>query len=339
MRTYDLKRTAAAVITTAVAAVSLGVAAAPAASAATDVRFGTPPTTDIAEVLYGIYGNQAFAKNGINVVVTNFPAPPPVIAALQGGQLDIGMVPSTVVVSARTNGGVDLRIIAPASGPSLPDAARAKADKTFAQYVDPTGVCVKPEVTSLKQLEGQVIAVPARGALAEITISAAMREAGADPKNVRWTVLGFPQIPTAVKAGTVAGGYVGHPYTGQCLSLGLKRLGTPALSFNPNGGPVLVYVATSDYINKNPQVIKNFQKAIYQTAVDMKNKAKMARGLALVAEYTKQPLEAVTATKAPFFHTAITKAQLQKTGQAMLDLGFLTKPADVAGILLTQYKP
>lgn len=312
------------------------------AFAATDVKIGSSPSGDIAPMLLGI-NRGTFAKNGINAQYVQFPAPPAIVAALAANQIQVGLVPTVVAISARTNSGIGLKIIAPASGFSTNDIARAAKDAKFSQVLDPSGVCIKPNsgITSWKDLEGKKVAVPARNAFAEITIAAAMQRAGGDPRKVSWAVLGFPQMVAGVKSGMVDAGYVGTPYSGQCAAEGMTFKNGVAVEYarGTAGGPFLSYVVTEPYFKANPQVIAALQKSLYQANMATRTKAGMDAARTLMAQATKQDVATVLALKPQYYWTSLTKQQVQGQADAMYKGGYLSKPADVSGMLAPQYRP
>lgn len=338
MKHYIKKSSALA----AIAALAIGFIAATPAQAATDVKIGSSPSGDIAPMLLGI-NRGTFAKNGINAQYVQYPAPPAIVSALAANQIQVGLMPTVVAISARTNSGIGLKIIAPASGFSANDVARASKDAAFSLALDPSGVCIKPTsgITSWKDLEGKKVALPSRNGFAEITIAAAMQRNGGDPKKVSWAVLGFPQMVGAVKGGTVDAAYVGSPYNGQCTAEGLTFKNGVAIEYNKGtaGGPFLSYVVTEPYFQANPQVIAALQKSIYQANMATRTKAGMDAARTLMAQATKQDVATVLATKPQYYWTTLTKAQIQGQADAMLKGGYLTKPADVTGMLAPQYKP
>ena len=338
MKHYIKKSSALA----AIAALAIGFIGATPAHAATDVKIGSSPSGDIAPLLLGI-NRGTFTKNGINAQYVQFPAPPAIVAALAADQIQVGLVPTVVAISARTNSGIGLKIIAPASGFSTNDVARASKDPAFSLALDPSGVCIKPtsSIKSWKDLEGKKVAVPARNAFAEITIAAAMQRAGGDPKKVSWAVLGFPQMVAATKTGQVDAAYVGNPYSGQCTDEGMTFKNGVAIEYSKGtaGGPFLSYVVTEPYFKANPQVIAALQKSLYQANMATRTKAGMDAARTLMAQATKQDVATVLATKPQYYWTTLTKAQVQGQADAMLKGGYLSKPADVSGMLAPQYKP
>ena len=334
--------TRAAVSGSAALAVALGtvaLAAAP-AQAATDIKITAYPLTISGATQYGVDAG-IFAKNGLNATVVVLPGAPPALQQLAGGQVQFAYVPISNAIQAYANSGMDLRIVAPADGPSRNDAARAIKDPKFAAVAAPEAICVGANsgITRYKDLAGKTIGINARQGFAELSVRQAIRKDGGDPSSINWVVLGSPQTVASVKNGVVAAGYVSQPFTAQCQAEGLKTLTSPALKYRPNGGPVMSWVTTAPYAQANPAVVKAFQKSIYEITAASRNKAVMDQILVSSTKLSKLPIETVRAGKPSYYYQTLTKADVQEYVSSMVAEGFIPKPINVAGILATQYRP
>lgn len=341
MKVRNTRRTAlvagAAMILGAVAST---VAIAP-AQAATDIKIGVNPTATNAMAVYA-QDKGYFAKNGLNATTQIFPAPPQALNALAAGQVQFIYSPIASALPAYTNGGMALKIIAPADGFSHNDAARAKTDKKFAGVLDASAICANPNkgITRPRDLAGRNVGVSSRGGLAELGIQTAVRNDGGDPKTIKFAVIGLPQAVAAVKSGVVDASYTGAPYSGQCVVEGMKVVGQPGLAVIPNGGPVSVWITTAQYAAANPAVIKAFQKSMYEAnASTLGNIAKKREVQIAGTKLTKATPEEATSEYPRYQYTALTKADVQQVANALQRAGLVAKPVDVAGILAPQYRP
>ena len=209
---------------------SLAVAAgATPAHAATDITVGTVAINAAGTIPYA-RDNAIFAKNGLNVTeVKIFPAPPPSLAALAAGAVNFVYAPSIPIINAYANGGMALKVVAPADGYSRVALQKAKKDPALAKMLDDTGVCISPTsgIKSFKDLSGKTVSVPARGAQGEVTIAQAVKNAGGDPSTINFVTLPFPQVVDAVKNGTTNAGFTVEPFTSACTGAGMTNLGSP----------------------------------------------------------------------------------------------------------------
>lgn len=337
----SIRRLSAVVASGAMAAVGLSVAAAP-AQAATDIKVGVVAINSTGALQYAI-DSGIFEKNGINVTeVVVFPAPPPGIAALASGAVQFTYTPTIPAINAYENGGVDLRIVAPADGYSRSVLAAAKKDAKLAAALDDTGVCASPSagINRWKDLEGKTVAVPARGAQAEVTIVAAVKNDGGDPTTIKWTTLPPGQAVDAAKSGRIDAGFTVEPFVTECSSQGLKVVGRPGVEFFDTESAIGVWVTTAPYAKANPKVVEGFQKSMYEAhQYAMKSKANMNRVLRASTKITEVPESVALAANPPIYPLFVTRVDVTRPAQKMLDLGFLKKKADVAGLLQKQYRP
>jgi len=331
----------AALVTTAVASAGLAAVAAP-ANAATDIKVGVTAINSMGAIQYAV-DSGIFKKNGLNVTqLQAFPAPPPSIAALASGAVQFVYSPTIPVINAYENGGVNLRIVAPADGYSRSDLAKAKKNATFAAQIDDTGVCISPTggIGRWKDLVGKTVSVPARGAQAEVTIASAVKKDGGDPSKINWVTLGFPEVVTSVQSGKIQAGFTVEPFTTNCTAARLKNLGSPGIQFFDTEQAIGVWVTTADFAKNNPKAVRAFQKAMFEAnSFAMASKANMRKVTLASTKVTGVPASQALAANPTFYPQYVVKQDVTRPATKMLELGFLKKPADVAGVLLRQYRP
>ncbi|MDA2987527.1 MAG: ABC transporter substrate-binding protein [Actinomycetota bacterium] len=337
----SIRRLVAVVASGAMAGLGLSVAAAP-AQAATDIKVGALAINSSGALQYAI-DSGIFRKNGLNVTeVVIFPAPPPGIAGLASGAVQFTYTPTIPAINAYENGGVDLRIVAPADGYTRAQLAAAKKDPKVAALLDDTGVCASPSagINRWRDLEGKTVAVPARGAQAEVTIVAAVKNDGGDATKIKWTTLPPGQAIDAVKSGRIDAGFTVEPFVTECISQGLKNVGRPGVEFFDTESAIGVWVTTAPYAKANPKVVSAFQKSMFEAhQYAMKSKANMNRVLRASTKITEVSPEVALAANPPIYPLYVTRVDVTRPAQKMLDLGFLSKKADVAGLLQKQYRP
>lgn len=335
-----IKRTksAAAFAITGALITSLMVGAAP-ANAATDIKVGVLPINSIGSLKYAV-DSGIMRKNGLNVTeLVQFPAPPPAIAALASGAVQFAYAPSIAVINAYANAGIALKVVAAADGYSTRDVARAKRDPKFAATLDDTGACVNPSsgINRWRDLAGKTISVPARRTQAEVTIADAVRKDGGDASSINWVTIGFPEVVPSVVAGRIDAGFTVEPFTGVCISQGMKNVGSPGVAFFTREQAIGLWVTTAPYAQQNPAAVLAFQKSIRESnAFAMRSKANMDKILQASTTVTGQTLAVARAANPPFYPPAVTKVDIDLPAQKMQRLGFLTKKVDVAGLLLRQ---
>ena len=309
------------------------------AQAATDITLGISANQVVAAPTAYALAKGIYAKNGLNPTVQVLGAPD-LIPQLASGRVNFAFIPIVQALQARTNSGIDLRIVLASDGFSPNQAARAAKDKKYGSIIDPSGLCASTAITSPGQLDGKTVAVPLRNSFPELVIGDAIRKAGGDPAKVNWVVLPGTQTVASIKAGKIDAGYTSSGATPGCELNGLNLIASPTVNLlAPQGGPVTAWVTTAAYAKANPQVVAAFQKSMYQTAsLINRNKDKMREAVTLSLPYTKLPAESAYATVMPYYFTTLTKAQVQKWADLAVAANQVKATPDVPGILWVQPK-
>ncbi len=184
-----------------------------------------------------------------------------------------------------------------------------------------------------RKLAGKTIAIPARKAQLEVVISDLLKKDGIDPTTgVKWVVLDFTSAVAALKSGNVDAAGLVSPFTAQALAAGNPQLAAPSIGFFETGATGL-WTAGDSTVQSKKDIISAFQRAIvksneYATAhPDEAIKAGLA--------YTKSTLT-VDQVKVPVWPSAVTAEDLQRPDDKMVDLGFLKKPVDISGVIVTK---
>ena len=337
----NIKRIAAAgVVGIAAASVALATVAAP-ASAATNIKVGTVGLNAIGTVPWA-QASGIFAKNGINVTeIKLYPAPPPTLAALAAGAVDIAYAPSIAIINAYANAGMALKVIAPADG--YPPGAVSKAKKSLveAAKLDDTAVCVSPTsgIKSWKDLAGKTVSVPARGTQGEVSIAQAVKNDGGNPAAVNYVTLPFGAMLDTLKSGKTQAAFLVTPFTADCTAQGLKLIGYPGIQFFDNEVAVGMWVTTAKFAADNPAAVLGWQKSIAQVNRFGGTKTGWDKILqAANPAYTDIDLATARKSNPSYLPATIVAYDLKGPAAKMLDLGFLKKPVDVAGLLVKQYR-
>jgi len=284
------------------------------ASAATDVNLGMGNSQVSTTPVACAIDKGIFARNGLNPSVQILPSAD-VIPQLSAGRIDFAYVTAVLALQARTNAGIDLRIITASDGFSLNQARRAAKDRAYAKIIDPSGACANPSITRPHDLEGKTVGVGLRNSFPELVVGDAIRKDGGDPSKVRWAVVGATQIVPSIVNGAIDAGYTSAGFSPVCEQSGMRQIASPVVdTLSPNGGPVTVWVTTAKFAQENPQTV------------------------AASVRFTKAPLESARATFMPYYFTTLTRAQVQKWADLASVAGQVTSRPDVRGIIYVQPK-
>ncbi|MFV0434685.1 MAG: ABC transporter substrate-binding protein [Leucobacter sp.] len=214
----------------------------------------------MSDVALQIADEQGYLEaEGLEVEQVTVANPPAGVAALQGGQVEFAFSPGVVFVNARSQG-VPVKIVAGASG--FPEDVEPGPELDL---YDDTGVYVAPDsgITSLKDLEGKSIAVNARKANLEATVSKALLDEGVDPKSINWVALDFTSMGEALKNGEVDAAVPVNPFTLRAEEDGMKRIASPATAFFGPGASSF-WLTSEKFESDEPEVVAGFQRAMLQ---------------------------------------------------------------------------
>ncbi|GAA4478033.1 ABC transporter substrate-binding protein [Microbacterium panaciterrae] len=294
----------------------------------TTIKVATIGLTSDGSLLTGM-AKGFFAAEGLKVETSIVANPPAGLAAAQSGQVDVAYSPSIPLLNALSQG-VKMKVIGAADG--YPAASVSASDP--AKY-DDTGLFASASsgIHSIKELAGKTIAVPARKAQLEVVISEALKKDGIDPSTgVKWVVLDFTSAVAALKSGNVDAAALVSPFTAQALAAGNPQLSAPSIGFFETGATGL-WTSGDSTVQSKKDIISAFQRAIvksneYATAHP---EEAIKAGLA----YTKSTLT-LDQVKVPVWPTTVAEEDLQRPDDKMVTLGFLTKPVDLTGVILSK---
>lgn len=264
-----------------------------------------------------------FEAEGLKIETSIVANPPAGLAAVQGGQVDIAYSPTIPLLNALSQG-VDLKIVAPADG--YEDFDPASFDP---QTIDDTWLVAseKSGITSIDELAGKTVAVPARKAQLEVVISGLLEDAGIDPvSGVNWVVLDFNSAVAALKSGTVDAAGLVAPFSFEAVDAGNTYVASPSVEFL-GGGAVGLWVAGASTIEKKPDAIAAFERAIIKS--NEYSMANMDEAIQAGLDYTDSNLTVDEVTET-FWPTEIRIADIERVNDKMAKLGFLDKPVDLS---------
>ncbi|MFD4524149.1 ABC transporter substrate-binding protein [Streptomyces sp. NPDC058470] len=260
--------------------------------------------------------NDAFAKNGLDIVKSPTTSPAQVTPLLLNGQLDIALgdpVGSLIAVSQN----VPLVIIAVAtsSGTSAAD--------------DTTGLLVKDDgsITSAADLNGKKVGVTSIGGSAQMTASAAIDKLGGDSKTVDFVEVPAQSMNSEVAKGTVDAVVSQEPTITQGKSMGLKELFAPAAESTPSA-PLIVYVTTQTYLKDHRDVVDSFTKALTESSAALNKDPDLVRS---TAKSTYKLTDAQTKDMVlPYFvPTTVSKSKVEDIMDLMIKYGLIKSAVDL----------
>lgn len=269
-----------------------------------------------------------FADEGLEIETSIVANPPAGLAAAQSGQVDLAYAPSIPALNALSQG-IPLEVIIGADG--YPDGAAQAGDPGS---IDDTGLYASAQsgISAVEQLEGKTIAVPARKAQLEVTITNTLVENGVDPATVNWVVLDFASAVAALKNGTVDAAGLTSQFRDQAEADGATFLAAPGIEFFEEGA-VGLWVAGASTAESKSDVLAAFQRAIVKSSEYANEHPEEAVQAGL--EFTQSPLT-VDEVRVPFWTPHVREDDIERVNKKLVDLGFLPAPVPLDGVIVAE---
>ncbi len=281
----------------------------------------------MSDVALRIADEQGYLEEeGLEIENTTVANPPAGVAALQGGQVDFAFAPGVVFVNARSQG-VPVNVVAGASG--FPEGIQPGPELDL---YDDTGVYVGPDsgIDSLADLEGKSIAVNARKANLEATVSKALLDEGVDPASINWVALDFTSMVEALKNGEVDAAVPVNPFTLRADEAGMVRIASPATAFFGPGASSF-WLTSEQFASEEPEVVAGFQRAVLR-ANEYAN-AHLDESIAAGVEVAGLDIPVEKAGKI-YWPTEVSQENVDLIAENLVEIGFLPEETEVGDVII-----
>jgi NitT/TauT family transport system substrate-binding protein len=241
-----------------------------------------------------------------------------IMAAVLGGSADFG-ASSLFPAFAAYLRGIPIRMIAPAS--------------LYASDHADTLLLVKNDspIRAARDLNGKIMGADAPNDIYVVSVRAWMDAHGGDGKSIRPIELKATEQLASLDAGRIDLAVLKPPYLNVALDSGkFRTLGKPLDVIAPHF-LLSCWVASADFIAKNPDVVKNFVAGLTEAA--RYTNAHQSETVDMVAAFSGQdPAQLRTGIRSLTADT-ISLADLQRPLDFAVKYGFIDKTFDITGLL------
>ncbi|WP_405765561.1 ABC transporter substrate-binding protein [Streptomyces sp. NBC_00080] len=269
----------------------------------TTVKLGLIPIVDVAPVYLGM--KQGFyEEHGLKLSITTAQGGAAIVPGVVSGQFQFGFSNMTSLMVAQSNN-------VPVQAVSNGIASTGVQGKDFGAITVKQGSPLK----SAKDLEGKKVAINTLKNINETAVRESVRKAGGDPDRVKFVELAFDQMPAALDNGQIDAAMVVEPALATVKSQGGVEIASPLVDVAPNL-TVAMYFTSTQYAQKNPDVVKKFQEATAESLAYADAHPDEVRRI--VTTYTKIPtsvLAQVTLPKWPAEADRSSIEALEKLGE------------------------
>ncbi|MCB5364328.1 ABC transporter substrate-binding protein [Pusillimonas sp. CC-YST705] len=284
------------------------------------LRVSVIPIVDVAP-LYAAQKQGYFAEEGLEVDTAPVSGGAAGIPGLVGGAYDFAF--SNIVSLAQAVAqDLDVKIVAPGSDvrTEAPDIAGifALADAGIKTGAD---------------LNGKTLAVNNRNNNIWLYAREWIEQTGGDVNKVTMREIPFPQMADAVRRKQVDAAMTVEPFFSTNVKDGtLVAVDFPYIKVQP-GLNVAQYVATDDFIAKNPETVARFKRALKKGAEWVNANADQPAFAELIASYTKMQPELVQNLVLAPAPVSVSAESVQKTLDLMKKHGLLEAPMKASDLL------
>jgi len=195
-----------------------------------------------------------FAQHGIEIQKKVLQSGNDVVLSLANGDGDIGYLGHVPAMIGRVQG-IKFQMI------SASEVEGTSADDNWQNIM----VKGNSSIRTPQDLAGKTIAVNALKGVGEVMIKAALKKVGVDPSSPKLLAIGFGAMRSALNNGQIDAFWAPEPFVSQGLNIDGDRIvmapGPVLGKFWPIGG----YGALDGWVQKNPQLAKQFHDAISQS--------------------------------------------------------------------------
>jgi NitT/TauT family transport system substrate-binding protein len=266
-------------------------------SAGANVRMGAMAIDAFGEAYWG-NDTGIFQSNGIAPQITTLTNGAAIVAAVLGGDLDVGMA-NTVQVAGAIARGIPVQMIAPASLYSARDA-------------NPNLMVAKDSPVKVpKDLTGATFGVSSLGDFNQLSLLAWLDTNGIPRAGARFVELPFGEMGAALQRGTVQAAIMTEPAKSDAMRAGLIRyFADTYISVAPEFATI-VWFTTKAWLQKNPETAKKLVGGIYATARWANSHTKESGDM--LAKAAKMDPAVVATMKRLYFATSNDKKYVEGT--------------------------
>jgi NitT/TauT family transport system substrate-binding protein len=286
----------------------------------TTVKVGVLPISALAPLYLGIE-KGIFERHGLKLEPQVAQSGAAIIPAVVSGQQQFGFA-NVVSLMIAHDKGLPLKIVAKGS-----QAGPGKSQRF-------EGVIVKGD-SSIRRpadLAGKTLAVNALNDIGGLLISGALKREGVDPKSIKFTEIGFPDVNAAVDARRVDAAYQTEPFLSQAQHDGERVVlfQYPALG---KAITIASYFTSDRYAQENPEVVKEFRAAMDESLEYASAHEPEVRDI--VTTFTKIPPQAAKSMTLPGWDPNLDPAQngLDLVARLAAQEGLVSKRPDFSELI------
>lgn len=281
------------------------------------IRVATDPFDSYAEAYYAA-DRGFFKKAALDVQVISFSTGGAIMTGIASGNADIG-ISNPVLLANAIGHGIPFTTIA--------------GGGMYSTKAPTTLLCVaaKSPLQNAADLNGKTIAVTGLKDILYAAAKAWLAQQGALVSTVQFIELPFPEMGPALQRGTIDAALLAEPALEAALRKGEVRIFAKPFDAIAPQFIIGAWFSTRAYVRKNPDLIKRFVSAIYDTA-RWANRNHDASA-EILAKYSKMLPETTRNMRRVVYAESLTPALVQPMLDVAYKNGVLDKPVTFAEMI------
>ncbi|MCP2259491.1 NitT/TauT family transport system substrate-binding protein [Streptoalloteichus tenebrarius] len=283
------------------------------------ITLGVMKAIDVAPVHLAIKEGY-FRAEGLEVELKTINGGADAVPLLSTGGLDISFGNWISFFQAHAKKALDLRIVG--------DAYQARPGMFMVLTRPGSGI------DGPKQLAGKTVAVNTRNNVNELTLRSVLEANDVKSDQVKFTEMGFPDMPAALANKSVDAASVIEPYATQAQ----RKTGAAVVMDSMTGPtaelPIAGYVSSAKFAQENPKTVKAFQRALKKAQAEAQADRKKVE--AQLVEQLKMEEDDAKLVNLGTYPTTLEASRLQRVADLMKNYGVLTEPLDVKPLIVDE---
>lgn len=285
----------------------------------TKVVVGILPIAPSAAVQYGI-DEGIFEKHGLEVEVNTSNAGAAMLPAVSTGELHLAVGNPLSVITA-VERGLDMKIV---TGYSF----------SKGEGEDANAVIVRKDsgIANWSDLAGKTTSINALRTQGDLTIMESAELDGANPQDLEFSEMPFPDMPAQLDRGNVDAIWVPEPFMSRALAdENNQLLGYPNQEAIPNM-PTMVTFTSGDFAEENPEVIADFKAALQEILPITDGDDQVVRDI--LPDFINMDPDEAQAIVMEAWNAEVPTAELEKLAVMAEKFGFIDSAPDIAEMIV-----
>jgi NitT/TauT family transport system substrate-binding protein len=284
----------------------------------TKVKIALLPVADVAPVYLGMK-KGFFREENLELEPRFAQGGAAIVPSVMADEVQFGFGNNVSVMIARARG-LPLRIVSEGV-----QAAGTEQDAANALLV-----AKGSDIESAKDLAGKTFAVSTLKNLAEVTIRRTLEKQGVDTSGIKFLEIPFPEMNAAVQKGRADVAWQAEPFITIGEQQGMRSVADPMYETAPNLS-IASYFGADPYLEKNPEVVAGFRRAMQRSLEYAKANPEEARRI--IPTYSDLEGEVLRDIQLANWSPELNVASIRRSYELARRYRVLDRDLDVAQIL------